>query len=66
MAKTVADVRLSAGLLDRAVARNRRRTARNRLIGATSTVVVVAAAYILAHASAAQVNSRTMISVARL
>jgi hypothetical protein len=99
MAKTVADVRLSAGLLDRAVARNRRRTARNRLIGAASTVVVVAAAtalvfslpggaapdstatgtahqvqpvpkmqaaaYILAHASAAQVNSRTMISVTR-
>jgi len=97
MAKTVADVRLSAGLLDRAVARNRRRTARNRLIGATSTVAVVAAAaalvfslpggnvpggtgnstahqgqpvpkmqtaaYILAHASAAQANSRTMISV---
>jgi hypothetical protein len=99
MAQTVADVRLPAGLLDRAVARNRRRTARNRLIGATSTVGVVAAAtalvfslpggaapgstatgtehqvqpvpkmqaaaYILAHASAAQVNSRTMISVAR-
>ena len=99
MAQTVADVRLPAGLLDQAVARNRRRSARNRLIGATSTVAVVAAAaalvfslpgggvpggtgtgtahhfqpvpkmqtaaYILAHASTAQVNSRTMISVAR-
>ena len=99
MAQTVADVRLPAGLLDQAVARNRRRTVRNRLIGATGTVAVVAAAaalvfslpggavrggtgtsaahlvqpvpkmqtaaYILAHASAAQVNSRTMISVAR-
>ena len=99
MAQTVADVRLPSGLLDQAVARNRRRTARNRLIGATSTVAVAAAAaalvfglpggtvpggtgtsaahqgqpvpkmqtaaYILAHASAAQVNSRTMISVAR-
>jgi hypothetical protein len=99
MAQTVADVRLPAGLLDQAVARNRRRTARNRLFGATSTVAVVAAAaalvfslpdstvpggtgtstahqlqpapkmqtaaYILAHASAAQVNSRTMISVTR-
>ena len=98
MAQTVADVRLPAGLLDQAVARNRRRAVRNRLIGATSTVAVVAAAaalvfslpggtvpggtgnrtahqgqpvpkmqtaaYILAHASAAQVNSRTMISVA--
>jgi len=98
MAQTVADVRLPVGLLDQAVARNRRRTMRNRLIGATSTVAVVAAAvlvfslpggtapggtgtstahqfqpmpkmqtaaYILAHASTAQVNSRTMISVAR-
>jgi hypothetical protein len=94
MAQTVADVRLRAGLLDQAVARNRRRTVRNRLIGATSTVAVMAAAaalvfslpggtgtstahqlqpvpkiqtvaYILAHASAAQVNSRTMISVTR-
>lgn len=95
MAHTVADVRLPAGLLDQAVARNRRRTVRTRLIGATSTVAVVAAAaalvfslpggtmpggtgtstapvpkmqtaaYILAHASAAQVNSRTMISVTR-
>jgi hypothetical protein len=98
MAQTVADVRLPAGLLDQAVARNRRRAVRNRLIGATSTVAVMAAAaalvfslpggtvpggtgnstahqgqpvlkmqtaaYILAHASAAQVNSRTMISVA--
>lgn len=98
MAQTVADVRLSAGLLDQAVARNRRRAVRNRLIGATSTVAVMAAAaalvvslpggtvpggtgnstahqgqpvpkmqtaaYILSHASAAQVNSRTMISVA--
>jgi hypothetical protein len=98
MARTVADVRLPAGLLDQAVARNRRRTVRNRLIGATSAVAVAAAAaalvvslpggavpggtgtsaahgpqpvpkmqtaaYILAHASAAQVNSRTMISVA--
>ena len=97
MAQTVADVWLPPGLLDQAVARNRRRTVRNRLIGATSTVGVVAvaaalvfslpggavpggkgnstahqgqpapkmqtAAYILAHASAAQVNSRTMISV---
>jgi hypothetical protein len=100
MAQTVADVRLPAGLLDQAVARNRRRTVRNRLIGATSTVAVAAAvaalvfslpggaappgtgtsaaahqahpvpkmqtaAYVLSHASAAQVNSRTMISVAR-
>jgi hypothetical protein len=94
MAQTVADVRLRAGLLDQAVARNRRRTVRNRLIGATSTVAVMATAaalvfslpggtgtstahqlqpvpkiqtvaYILAHASAAQVNSRTMISVTR-
>jgi hypothetical protein len=99
MAQTVADVLLPAGLLDQAVARNRRRAVRNRLIGATSTVAVVAAAaalvfslpggnvpggtgnstahqgqpapkmqaaaYILAHASAAQVNSRTMISVVR-
>jgi hypothetical protein len=97
MAQTVADVRLPTGLLDQAVARNRRRTVRNRLIGATSTVAVMAAAaalvfslpggavpggagtstahqpqpklqtaaYILAHASAAQVNSRTMISVTR-
>jgi hypothetical protein len=98
MAQTVADVRLPAGLLDQAVARNRRRTVRNRLIGATSTVAVAAAAalvfslpggtvpggtgtstahqvlpvpkmqtaaYILAHASVAQVNSRTMISVTR-
>ena len=98
MAQTVADVRLPASLLDQAVARNRRRTVRNRLIGATSTVAVAAAAalvfslpggtapggtgtsaahqfqpvpkmqtaaYILAHASTAQVNSRTMISVAR-
>jgi hypothetical protein len=98
MAQTVADVRLPAGLLDQAVARNRRRTVRNRLIGACSTVAIAAAAvalvvslpggavpggtgtsaahgpqpapkmqtaaYILAHASAAQVNSRTMISVA--
>jgi hypothetical protein len=98
MAQTVADVRLPARLLDQAVARNRRRAVRNRLIGATSTVAVMAAAaalvfslpggtvpgstgnstahqgqpvpkmqtaaYILAHASAAQVNSRTMISVA--
>jgi hypothetical protein len=97
MAQTIADVRLPAGLLDQAVARNHRRAVRNRLIGATSTVVVIAAAaglvfslpggtvpggtgnstahqgqpvpkmqtaaYILAHASAAQVNSRTMISV---
>ena len=100
MAQTVADVRLPAGLLDQAVARNRRRTVRNRVISATSTVAVAAAAaalvfslpggaapsgtgtsaaahqprpvpkmqtaaYVLAHASAAQVNSRTMISVAR-
>ena len=98
MARTVADVRLPAGLLDQAVARNRRRAVRNRLVGATSTVAVLAAAaalvfslpggavpggkgtstaqqgqpvpkmqtaaYILGHASAAQVNSRTMISVA--
>ena len=97
MAQTVADVRLPAGLLDQAVARNRRRAVRNRLIGAAGTVAVVAAAaalvfslpggnvpggtgnstahqgqpapkmqtaaYILAHASAAQGNSRTMISV---
>ena len=100
MARTVADVRLPAGLLDQAVARNRRRTVRNRVISATSTVAVAAAAaalvfslpggaapsgtgtsaaahqprpvpkmqtaaYVLAHANAAQVNSRTMISVAR-
>jgi hypothetical protein len=99
MAQTVADILLPADLLDQAVVRHRRRTVRNRLIGATSTVAVVAAAvalvfslpggtvpggtgtstahqvrpvpkmqtaaYILAHASAAQVNSRTMISVAR-
>jgi hypothetical protein len=100
MAQTVADVRLPASLLDQAVARNRRRTVRNRVISATSTVAVAAAAaalvfslpggaapsgtgtsaaahqpravpkmqtaaYVLAHASAAQVNSRTMISVAR-
>lgn len=97
MAQTVADVRLPARLLDQAVARNRRRAVRNRLIGATSTIAVMAAAaalvfslpggtvhggtgnstahqgqpaprmqtaaYILAQASAAQVNSRTMISV---
>ena len=99
MAQTVADVRLPARLLDQAVARNRRRAVRNRLIGAAGTVAVMAAAaalvfslpagnvpggtgnstahqgqpapkmqtaaYILAHASAAQVNSRTMISVTR-
>ncbi len=93
MAESVADVRLPAGLLDRAVAGNRKRTARNRLIGAASTVAAVAAAvavavslpsstatgnaqprpavapkmqtaaYVLARAAAAQLNSRTMISV---
>jgi hypothetical protein len=99
MAQAVADVRLPASLLDQAVTRNRRRAMRNRLIGATSTAAVMAAAaalaftlpggatgggtgtstahqgqpaptvqtaaYVLAHASAAQVNSRTMISVTR-
>lgn len=40
----VADVRLPADLLDRAAARNRKRTARNRLIGAASAAAVVAAA----------------------
>jgi hypothetical protein len=99
MSDTVADVRLPDGLLDRAVARNRRRATRNRLIGAVSTVAAAAiaatvlvnlpgarpaaparpgqainpqpitvpkvetAAYVLAHASAAQLNSRKLISV---
>jgi hypothetical protein len=95
MADTVADVRLPNGLLDRAVARNRRRTARNRLIGAVSTVAAAAiaatvlvnlpaaptepglaatprtsvsprvetVAYVLARASAAELNSRKLISV---
>lgn len=44
MAETVAGVRLPNGLLDRAVARNRKRTARNRLIGAVSTVAAAAIA----------------------
>jgi hypothetical protein len=96
MADTVADVRLPTGLLDRAVARNRRRTTRKRLIGAASTVAAAAiaaavlvnlpaspaapvqavvlptftprletAAYVLARASAAQLNSRKLISVTR-
>lgn len=43
----VADVRMPADLLDRAAARIRKRTARNRLIGAASTVAVVAAAVIV-------------------
>jgi hypothetical protein len=99
MSDTVADVRLPDGLLDRAVARNRRRATRNRLIGAVSTAAAAAvavallvslpgarpatpappgqainpqptaplkvetAAYVLAHASAAQLNSRKLISV---
>jgi hypothetical protein len=43
MTACVTDVRMPAGLLDRAAARNRTKTARKRLIGATSTVAVVAA-----------------------
>lgn len=105
MAETVADVRLPNGLLDRAVARNRKRSARNRLIAAAGTAAAAAIAtavlvnlpaaptapgqaapgqaapgnavkprpgaaprlqtdaYILARASAAQLNSRKLISV---
>jgi hypothetical protein len=44
MTTCVADVRMPADLLDRAAARNRKRTARNRLIGATGTVAVAAVA----------------------
>jgi hypothetical protein len=44
MTTCVADVRMPADLLDRAAARNRKRTARNRLIGAAGTVAVAAGA----------------------
>jgi hypothetical protein len=40
----MADVRMPADLLERAAARNRKRTARHRLIGTASAVAVVAAA----------------------
>jgi hypothetical protein len=48
MAETLADVRLPDGLLDRAVARNRRRTTRNRVIGAVGTVAAAAIAVAVA------------------
>jgi hypothetical protein len=44
LAACVADVRMPADLLDRAAARDRKRIARNRLIGAASTAAVVATA----------------------
>ena len=43
MSACVSDIRMPAGLLDEAVRRNRKRTARNRLAGAVATVTVAAA-----------------------
>jgi hypothetical protein len=42
MSASVSDIRMPAGLLDGAVSRNRKRTARNRLVGAAATVATVA------------------------
>src|SRR5690348_12638092 len=47
LAVCVADVRMPTGLLDRAAARNRKRAARARLIGAASTAAVLAAAAVI-------------------
>jgi hypothetical protein len=44
MSASVSDISMPAGLLDRAVSRNRRRQARNRLAGAVGAVAVVAVA----------------------
>lgn len=89
MTRGVADVRLPADMLDRAVTGNRKRTARRRLIGSAGTLTAAAtaaavvltlpsttpagrqltagprtqtAAYVLARATQAQANTRTMIS----
>jgi hypothetical protein len=43
MSASVSDILMPAGLLDEAVSRNRKRTARNRLAGAVATVAAVAA-----------------------
>jgi hypothetical protein len=43
MTACVSDICMPAGLLDEAVSRNRKRTARNRLAGAVATVAAVAA-----------------------
>lgn len=42
MSASVSDIRMPAGLLDRAVSRNRKRTARNRLAGAVAGVATMA------------------------
>jgi hypothetical protein len=42
MSASVSDIRMSAGLLDRAVRQNRKRTARNRLTGAVGAIAVLA------------------------